>query len=246
MIYEIAGLRVFLDNQYPFTTQFCKEYLSVDQQSAVDIRASITQEEFEREKEASPGFSDGYIENICLYRNLCYQLPSKNRFLMHSSVLEYDGNGYAFLGRSGTGKSTHTKLWLKYLQNTRVINGDKPILEYTGKEIIVHGTPWQGKERWGCKASVALRGFCFLEQAKQNAIQRLSFAQVTSRLFTQLLLPEEEGQVSATLDLADKLIRLVPAYLLQCDISQEAVKTCFEEMTGKIYEKCKKENQDEN
>lgn len=246
MVYEIAGLRVFLDNQYPFTTEFCKEYLSADQQSAVDISASVTKEEFEKEKTLSAGFSNGYIENICLYRNLCYQLPSKNRFLLHASVLECDGDGYAFLGKSGTGKSTHTKLWLKHLSNTRVINGDKPILEYTGEEIIVHGTPWQGKERWGCKASVVLRGLCFLEQAKQNAIQKLSFSQVTSRLFTQLLLPEEEIQVSATLDLADKLIRLVPAYLLQCDISQEAVKTSFEEMTGKNYEKVKRDIENEN
>ena len=230
-----------LDNKLDFTTKFCKDYLSQDQISPIDITARVTEEEFRAEKSISEEFSDGYIENICLYRSLCLQLPTKNRFLMHASVLEYDGNGFAFLGRSGTGKSTHTRLWLKFLPNTRVINGDKPILEYRKDEIIVHGTPWQGKERWGCKASVPLKGLCFLEQAKENAIRQLSFSEVTARLFTQLLLPNDETQAAATLFLADKLIRRVPAYLLQCNISEEAAKTSFEKMTGEHYEERRKE-----
>ena len=45
MIYEIAGLRVKIENQYDFTTKFCKEYLSEDQTSKVDIIASVTEEE---------------------------------------------------------------------------------------------------------------------------------------------------------------------------------------------------------
>ena len=55
-----------------------------------------------------------------------------------------------------------------------------------------------------------------------------------------------EQEILDILDLADKLIRLVPAYLLQCDISQEAVKTSFEEMTGKNYEKVKRDIDNEN
>ena len=228
-------------NTHEFTTKFCQAYLSEDQNSPIDITACALEEEIAEERALTPQFSEGYIENICLYRNLCMQLPSKNRFLMHASVLEYDGNGYAFLGKSGTGKSTHTNLWLKHLPNTRVINGDKPILEFTGDGFTVHGTPWQGKERWGCRASVPLCGLCFLEQAKTNSIRSLSFSEVTTRLFTQLLMPSAETEAAATLELADKLIRLVPAYLLQCDISEKAVQTSFEKMTKMNYENCKKE-----
>lgn len=237
---------MFLDNKHEFTTKFCKEYLSEDQTSSVDITARVTEEEFQAERAITDEFSDGYIENICLYRSLCLQLPTKNRFLLHASVLEYDGNAFAFLGRSGTGKSTHTRLWLKHLPNTRVINGDKPILEYKDGQIIVHGTPWQGKERWGCKTSVVLKGLCFLEQAKENVIRQLPFSEVTSRLFIQVLLPNDETQAAATLELADKLIRCVPAYLLRCNISEEAVKTSFEKMTGEHYEERRKEMENEN
>ena len=240
MIYKIAGLRVQIDNKHEYTAKFCREYLSDDQNSPYDILATVTPEEFAVERGLSSGFSDGYIENICLYRSICQQMPTHNRMLLHASVLEYEGNGYAFLGKSGTGKSTHTRLWLNNLPNTRVINGDKPILENAESSFIAYGTAWRGKEGWGCNAKTPLRGLCFLEQAKENSIRRLTPAEVSQRLFLQILLPEEENAVVATLELADALIKKTPAYLLRCDISETAVKTSFEAMTGKIYENSKK------
>lgn len=235
MIYEIAGLRVRIDNKYEYTDTFCKEYLSNDQDSAVDIIASITDAEMEEERNASPNFSDGYIENICLYRSFCMQIPALNRMLMHCAVLEYDGKGYAFLGKSGTGKSTHTKLWKRYLKTPTMVNGDKPILQATENGFIAYGTPWKGKEGWGTNASAPLCGLCFLEQAKENSIRKLTPSEVSARLFQQLLIPTEEQAAIATLDLADKLIAQTPAYLLRCDISEEAVKLSFEALTGLNY-----------
>ena len=240
MIYEIAGLRVKIENKYDFTTKFCQEYLSEDQNSEADIVAKVTDEEFAAEKAISNEYSDGYIENICLYRSMCYQLPVLNRMLLHCAVLEYDGKGYAFLGRSGTGKSTHTRLWKKYLGTPKMINGDKPILEYVGDGFLAHGTPWRGKEGWGMRAMAPLCGLCFLEQAKENSIRKLSPAEVSSRLFGQILLPKVEENVVSTLELADKLIATTPAYLLQCDISREAVQLSFEAMTGLSFVERKK------
>ena len=235
MIYEIAGLRVFLENKHAYTTKFCEKYLSQNQEIAADIYAKVTEKEFLKEKAASAGFSDGYIENICLYRSLCRQLPLFNRMLLHAAILEYDGKAYAFLGRSGTGKSTHTGLWLKHLPNCRIVNGDKPILEYTKDGFIAYGTPWMGKEGRGENISASLCGLCFLEQAKENSIESLAPTQVSSRLFTQILLPEEEEQVVSTLDLADKLIMQVPSFLLKCTISEEAVQKSFESLTNTTY-----------
>ena len=236
MIYEIAGLRVKIENRYDFTTKFCREYLSEDQNSEVDIVASVTEEEFAAERSVSDEFSDGYIENICLYRSICTQIPVFNRILLHCAVLEYDGKGYAFLGRSGTGKSTHTKLWKRFLSTPKMINGDKPILEYIGDGFLAFGTPWRVKESGGMRASAPLCGLCFLEQAKENSIRKLTPSEVSSRLFGQILLPESEENVISTLELADKLIATTPAYLLKCDISREAVKLSFEAMTGLSFE----------
>lgn len=235
MIYDIAGLRIAINNRCQFTERFCAAYLSPDQTSAADLNVVVTDEEFYEEKKLSDNFSDGYIENICLYRAICRELPVLNRMLLHAAVLEYDNKGYAFLGRSGTGKSTHTGLWLKYLEGSRIVNGDKPILERKDGQFIAYGTPWMGKEGLGCNASVPLNGLCFLEQAKENSITRLTPAEAASRIFVQILLPQEEQNVEKTLELTDRLVSDVPCYLLKCDISEEAVMKSFEAMTGRKY-----------
>lgn len=235
MIYDIAGLRVLLENQHEYTTKFCRTFLSEDQDSPADLIARVTQEEFNEEKEQSPNFSDGYIENICLYRSICAQIPVMNRMLLHASVLSFNGSAYAFLGRSGTGKSTHSRLWGQYIHGVGVVNGDKPILEYKDGGFIAYGTPWRGKENWGGKGNVPLRGLCFLEQAKENSIRKLTPAETSSRLFSQILIPTDETNAVATLDLVDKMIAAVPAYLLKCDISENAVIASFEALTGEKY-----------
>ena len=235
MIYDIAGLRIAINNRCQFTDRFCAAYLSNNQNSPVDLTVAVTDEEFYEEKKLSENFSDGYIENICLYRAICRELPVLNRMLLHAAVLEYDGAGYAFLGRSGTGKSTHTGLWLKYLNGSRIVNGDKPILEHKNGDFIAYGTPWMGKEGLGYNAASPLKGLCFLEQAKENSITRLTPAEAAARIFVQILLPQEEKNVEKTLELTDKLVTDVPCYLLKCDISEEAVVKSFEALTGKKY-----------
>lgn len=240
MVYDIAGLRVKIENQYAYTDKFCQAYLSSDQSSPVDIVAQVTEEEFAAEKILSPAFSDGYVENICLYRSICNQMPSFGRMLLHCSVIEYEGNAYAFLGKSGTGKSTHTKLWMQYLEGVHIVNGDKPILAYADGIFTAYGTPWMGKEGWGTNTKAPLKALCFLEQAKNNSIRKLPLAEITSRLFLQILIPQDEQNALLTLELADKMVREVPAYLLQCDISKEAVQTSFEAMTGCSFEEKRK------
>ena len=76
-------------------------------------------------------------------------MPQFDRMLLHAAILQYEGRAYAFLGRSGTGKSTHTGLWLKYLDGSKIVNGDKPILSIGEKDVIAYGTPWMGKEGRG-------------------------------------------------------------------------------------------------
>ena len=235
MIYEIAGLRIFINNRCKYTEAFCKAYLSEDQSSPADVTAVVTEEEFRQEKALSENFPDGYIENICLYRCICRQLPVLNRMLLHAAILEYDGNAYAFLGRSGTGKSTHTGLWLKHLQGVQIVNGDKPILQKTENGFLAYGTPWMGKEGLGTNTVAPLKGLCFLEQAKENTIVRLTPAQAASRIFQQVLLPEEEDNAARTLELIDDMVSNIPCYLLKCTISEEAVKASFEALTGNSY-----------
>ena len=92
-----------------------------------------------------------------------------------------------------------------------------------------------GKERFGKNTKTELKGLCFLEQAKENSIEKLSVTKIAARLFIQILLPTEEKAATRTLELADELVMRVPAYLLKCDISENAVATSYEALTGKTY-----------
>jgi hypothetical protein len=229
MVYDIAGLRIAIDNRLNFTTRFCEKYLSSDQTSPVDMRAAVTDEQFYAEKSLSNGqFSDGYIENVCMYRNICTRLPEYNRMLLHAAVLSYEGNGYAFLGRSGTGKSTHTGLWMKHVPQTKTVNGDKPILSYTNDEFIAYGTPWMGKSDIGCNRIAPIRAVYVLQRGEQNGARKISPGVVLKQLLEATLMPKTKEAMSILLGLYNDLFSSAKLILLTCNKDIEAAQVAYD------------------
>lgn len=90
---------------------------------------------------------------------------TRGALLLHASAVELDGNAYLFMGRSGTGKSTHTRLWVNTFPGASIINDDVPLVQSDARGIpTVFGTPWSGK---GCvwrRVSAPLRGIARLRQ----------------------------------------------------------------------------------
>ena len=80
------------------------------------------------------------------------------------------GNGYAFLGKSGTGKSTHSQLWLRYLEGYELLNDDHPIIRLVNDEVIIYGSPWSGKTPCYKNKQARLKAVVRLEQASENKI----------------------------------------------------------------------------
>lgn len=124
-IIRLAEIRIRIENRYAFIERQCAGYICPGDEYAFSVSAS---EEELREEQKNGDFSAAYCESICLYRHICETLPNYNVFLMHASIIEADGNAYAFTAKSGVGKSTHTALWLKNIPHARVLNGDKPLL----------------------------------------------------------------------------------------------------------------------
>lgn len=92
------------------------------------------------------------------------------RILIHASVIAHRGEqGVAFLGKSGTGKSTHSRLWLQHVAETELLNDDNPAIhiEDNGK-VFIYGTPWSGKTPCYKNKKVELKAFVRLEQAPYN------------------------------------------------------------------------------
>ena len=97
-----------------------------------------------------------------------------NALLLHASVIEHGGKGYIFQGKSGTGKSTHSRLWLKYIPDTALLNDDNPVVRLMPDGTVrVFGTPWSGKTPCYRNVKVPVGAIVKLSQAPQNSIKRL-------------------------------------------------------------------------
>ena len=227
-VMELAGVRIRVENRYSFIERQCRSYLCSGED--YDFAVSVTGDEILEEQKHGE-FSDGYCESVCMYRHICEKIAAYNVFLLHSSVLEVDGQAYAFAARSGVGKSTHTALWLKNIPGARVLNGDKPLyrLEEDGS-FTVHGTPWNGKEDWGMNLSAPLAGICFLERGEVNSIRPATEEETLTRLMHQLYLRGARTSVNQRLIMMNAMMARVPFYVLSCTISDEAAHLAYNTM----------------
>lgn len=87
---------------------------------------------------------------------------------IHASVVVNDGKGFLFMGKSGTGKSTHSALWLKHIEGSWLLNDDNPIVRVTGEDVMVYGSPWSGKTPCYRNESAPVAGIVRLKQAPRN------------------------------------------------------------------------------
>lgn len=187
-----------------------------------------------------------------LYRLAVEELPKHDSFIAHAAVIKYDGLAYAFMAPSGTGKSTHIKLWMDTLgPSATVINGDKPILRLDktpagDPQVIACGSPWAGKEGWQTNTSAPLAGLCFLTRGSTDTCHRISPTEAFNSAVRQIYMPSDPTSAIRTLDFVDVLLQTVPLYQLSCTMNKTAVKASFEAMTGHDFESCAKGDQHEN
>lgn len=236
-VIRLADVCIGIDNTFELVHRQCKNYIA-DEEPAFTVK--IGDDERRREAETSTEEVkkkikdlDGYAESVCVYRNICRILPSYGAFLFHSAALSYRGEGYLFSAPSGTGKTTHLRLWMRMLKGEpQIVNGDKPILKKTDGGFVVCGTPWSGKEGWQNNVCAPVRAVCFLERSKENRIERMSDGEAAQALFAQLVYPRDPANLSAMLTLADGFVKSARFYRLHCNVSEEAARLSFETMTG--------------
>ena len=231
MICKIAEQYIDIHALYPSTERFCAAYVCADAPH-VDFSVEMCEADIDREAERDPvarRLSRPYLEQIALCRKICAEMLCRSSFLMHCAVIEYEGRGYAFSAPSGTGKTTHIRLWQKLFGRDRVtiINGDKPILRCADGKIYAHGTPWCGKEGYNTNTCVPLHALCFLERAEHNSISPLSDTEAMPKLFGQLMIADS-ADLATQLELLDRLVTAVPMYRLRCNMDIEAARVAYE------------------
>lgn len=230
---EFAKLNIEVNCNYDYSPHFCRDYLT---EGKPDFSVTVSESDIDEEI-ASSQYSPkrGYAESICVYREIAKQLPFYNRMVFHGAVISYNGKGFLFTAPSGTGKTTHISLWKQYIEGVDIVNGDKPIIQIENNTATAYATPYSGKEGYQNHGSINLSGMCIIRRGKENKIQRVSAGSVLSDIMNQIYMPYDTEAVVKTLELLDALLKCFPVYVLECDISEEAVKTSFEALTGEKY-----------
>ena len=131
------------------------------------------------------GLDPVFALNNALMLLFAFASAGKGILEMHASVVMQEGRGYLFLGPSGTGKSTHSRLWLENIPGTELLNDDNPILRATPDgSFRVYGSPWSGKTPCYKAQDVPVGAIVRIRQAPQNRIQRLQPVQAYASLMS--------------------------------------------------------------
>ena len=232
--YIFADEPVRIESQYDYIHRMCAEYVAQEVEEKQIIPVHTTPEQIQHEQVLSDEemryeghdevqYPPEYLETLAVYRQMCNALPERNVLLMHGSVIAVDGKAYMFTAVSGTGKSTHTRLWREHFGNrAMMINDDKPLVRVEDGKALAYGTPWDGKHHLSTNTSAPLCGIVILERGEQNEIERISGEDAFPTLVQQSYRPEGMDGFVKVMDMLAKLAENVPMYRLHCNMNPDA------------------------
>ena len=238
-IFEVSSL-------YGSTRKCCAEYLC---EGETDLSVNICSQDIifeqvvadkERTLEGLPitKIEGPLLESTALQRKIAERLFDYDTVLFHGSVVAVDGEGYLFTAKSGTGKSTHTRLWREMFGERAVmVNDDKPFLRVLPDEIRIYGSPWNGKHGLGNNIDVPLKAICILERGEQNEICRISASEAVTMLLQQSNRPQHPSLLPKYLDILEHIAKKTAFYRLRCNMDPEAAQISYSAMSGCAEEK---------
>ena len=225
---EIAGHTAAVHSLFDSTKDYCRAYWS---EKMPECSISITRDDLRYEQHMADEeameegfrfrvFTDPFLDRAAIQRKLADFLLPKGVIMLHGSAIAVDGKGYLFTAKSGTGKSTHTRLWREAFGDRAVmINDDKPFLRIE-EQILVCGAPWSGKHGLHANISVPLCGICILERGAENAIAPIAPEDAMPMLLHQSHSTPEQAETLK--QLLHQLALRTPLWRMACTIDPQA------------------------
>lgn len=198
--------------------QYCRIRISKDYRSAIAWFGGTANEQ-------------RYALDTALMMLYTFASSKFDTILAHASTVEYEGKGYLFLGKSGTGKSTHSRLWIENISGTELLNDDNPIIRIIKDTVYVYGSPWSGKTNCYRNRRIPSGGIVRLHQAPFNRITPLTGMKAYAALLPSCsCMKWDHDMAEAIHSTISKVISMIPIYGLDCLPNPEAAIVCKEEL----------------
>ena len=237
---EIAGHAAGVTSLFESTPHQFSRYLT-DRKPEFAITVNpddlrFEQEELDREAREEGFrrrvFTDPFLERAAIQRAFAEYLLCHDTLLLHGSTVAVDGKAYLFTARSGTGKSTHTRLWMDLFgSRAQMVNDDKPFLEITGTGVLAHGSPWSGKHGLDSNICLPLAGICLLERGPENRIHRISPRELLPMLLHESYCPRNPAMTGTYRTLVERLADQVSLWQMLCNRDPEAARISHSAMS---------------
>lgn len=236
--YLLAEVPVQITSIYDEVQQMCTPYATtMEPQILVTTTPAEIEEEgrlsdLQRQAEGLPPyqFPMPYLETLTVYRKIALSMMERGVLLMHGSVIAVDGQAYLFTALSGTGKSTHVRLWRRLFGERAVmVNDDKPLIR-VAPHPIVYGTPWDGKHHLSNNIACPLRAIVFLERGQENEIHEVDARWMFPVLMQQTFRTEDPMVSMRSMQLLSVLAEHVKFYDLHCNMEPQAAQVAYDGM----------------
>ena len=235
-IYNIAGLNVKMDCESKLCLTRGKQY-EVSDDVTPDIVINRDEERIKRNAEQYPQMTLDEWEYMIFGSGFYNNIINFDGMMLHASAVVVDGKAYLFSAPCGTGKSTHTSLWLKLFgDQAYIINDDKPAIRMVDGEFYVYGTPFSGKHDISRNTRVKLGGLCFISQAEENEISVMDSKDVIVNILEQTIRRLSMENMDKMLTVVDKMLSNITVYSLKCNMDLSAAKLSYETMSGEKFD----------
>lgn len=191
----------------------------------------ITDKEFAHCRCALKGnaLTRSYGLNNALMLTYAFAGAYKGTVLMHASVVRQGGFGYAFIAKSGTGKSTQVSNWLRYIPGCDMMNDDNPVVRVIGKDCFIYGSPWSGKTPCYRDVKAPLGAVTRIDRQPFNSVERVSAVESFVSLLPSVSSMKWDIELfNRICDTITKIVERVPIYVLHCLPDRNSAEVCHE------------------
>lgn len=156
----------------------------------------------------------------------------KDTLLIHASLVRNNGYGYAFIAKSGTGKSTQVSMWLRYIPGSDLMNDDNPIVRIIDGQAYIYGGPWSGKTPCYRNVKARLGAITRIDRATENSIEKLSPIEAFASVLPSCSSMKWDVPIYHRIcDTISKIIETTGIYILHCLPNEEAAQICYKALS---------------